>query len=97
MPNGATYSGAFGVYVVWGSKIGGVSDATQERRTFTIPAADFERAQRSIFTYEFEIAVNDTTERIALGVTDETSKEYGVRLIDVSQVPVTAAARPARR
>lgn len=26
--------GEFGVYVAWGSKIGGVSDATQERRTF---------------------------------------------------------------
>jgi hypothetical protein len=76
--------GEFGVYVAWGSKIGGVSDATQELRTFSIPDADRVRARRSYFTYEFTLAVNDTTERIALGVSDERSKEYGVRIIDLA-------------
>jgi hypothetical protein len=86
VPSGASYNGAFGVYVAWGSKIGGVSDATQERRTFTIQAGDLGRARRGFFTYDFEIAVNETTERIALGVADETSKEYGLRIIDLAQL-----------
>lgn len=95
-PGASGFTGAFGVYVAWGSKIGGVSDATRERRAFTIPTADFDRAQRSYFTYDFEIAINDTTERVAIGVSDEASREYGVKVIDIATLPPPAAV-PARR
>jgi VWFA-related protein len=91
-PSGTSYGGAFAVYVAWGSKVGGVSDAIEERRTFTIPAAELARAQQSFFTYDFDLAVNDTTERIALGVADVNSKEYGVRVFDVARLLRAALA-----
>jgi VWFA-related protein len=81
LPSGNQYAGAFSVYFAWGGKLGGISDTTHETRNFKIPAADIEKARASHFTYEFELAANQNTERVALGVLDEVSKEYALRLI----------------
>lgn len=80
LPNGPNQSGGFSVYVAWGAKIGGISEATHERQLFHIPNHDVARAKKSFFTYDFEIAADRRTERISVGVVDEVSREYGVRV-----------------
>lgn len=83
LPSGNQYAGAFSVYFAWGGKLGGISDTTHETKSYKIPAADIEKAQASHFTYEFELTANQNTERVALGVLDEVSKEYALRLIQL--------------
>ena len=83
LQNGPNYSGGFSIYVAWGAKVGGISDATHRRQLFHIPAEEVTRAKRSFYTYQFDIAADGRTERISLGVVDEVSKEYGVRVYDL--------------
>jgi VWFA-related protein len=83
LPNGPNYSGGFSVYIAWGAKVGGISDATHQRQLFHIPAGDVPRAKRSFYTYQFDIAADGRTERLSLGVVDEVSKEYGLRVYEL--------------
>jgi len=83
LPNGPNYSGGFSVYIAWGAKVGGISDATHQRQLFHIPAGDVQRAKSSFYTYQFDIAADARTERLSLGVVDEVSKEYGVRVYEL--------------
>jgi VWFA-related protein len=83
LPNGPNYSGGFSVYIAWGSKVGGISDASHQRQLFHIPADDVTRAKRGYYTYKFDIAADARTERISLGVVDEVSKEYGLRVYEL--------------
>lgn len=83
LPNGPNYSGGFSVYIAWGSKVGGISDASHQRQLFHIPADDVQRAKRSYYTYQFDIAADARTERLSLGVVDEVSKEYGLRVYEL--------------
>ncbi|MEK6373388.1 MAG: VWA domain-containing protein [Acidobacteriota bacterium] len=83
LPNGPNYSGGFSVYIAWGSKVGGISDASHQRQLFHIPAGDVQRAKRSFYTYQFDIAADARTERLSLGVVDEVSKEYGLRVYEL--------------
>ena len=85
LPSGNQYAGAFSVYFAWGGKLGGISDTTHETKSFKIPAADIEKARSSHFTYEFDLTANQNTERVALGVLDEVSKEYALRLIQLKR------------
>lgn len=95
LPNGPNQSGGFSVYVAWGAKVGGISDATHERQLFHIPNADLARAKKSFFTYDFEIAADRRTERISVGVVDEVSREYGIRVYSL-QPDAQAVVRPVR-
>jgi VWFA-related protein len=88
LPNGSHYSGGFSVYVAWNSKAGGISDATHRRQLFNIPADDVKRARASYYTYQFDIAADPRTERLSLGVVDEVSREYGVRVYDLRRQEV---------
>jgi len=81
LPSGSEYTGAFSVYFAWGGMVGGVSETTHDTKSFRIPAAELAKARQNHFTYEFELAANNATERVALGVLDEVSKEYALRLI----------------
>jgi VWFA-related protein len=83
LPNGPNYSGGFSVYIAWGAKVGGISDASHQRQLFHIPAGDVPRAKRSFYTYQFDIAADARTERLSLGVVDEVSKEYGLRVYEL--------------
>lgn len=85
LPNGPNYSGGFSVYVAWGAKVGGISDTTHRRQLFNIPADEVKRAKSSYYTYQFDIAADGRTERVSLGVVDEVSKEYGLRVYDLRQ------------
>jgi VWFA-related protein len=85
LPSGNQYAGAFSVYFAWGGMLGGISDTAHETKSFKIPAADIEKARASHFTYEFDLTANRSTERVALGVLDEVSKEYALRLIQLKR------------
>jgi VWFA-related protein len=85
LPSGNQYAGAFSVYFAWGGKLGGISDTTHATKSYKIPAADIEKARGTHFTYEFELTADQRTERVALGVLDEVSKEYALRLIQLKR------------
>ena len=85
LPSGNQYAGAFSVYFAWGGKFGGISDTTHNTKTYRIPAADIEKARSSHFTYDFDLVTDVRTERVALGVLDEVSKEFALRLIELKR------------
>jgi VWFA-related protein len=86
LPNGKHYEGAFSVYFAWGGKIGGISETKRDTKPFRIPAAEIEKARaEGRMTYEFDLAYDPRTERVALGVLDEVSKEYALRLIQLKR------------
>ncbi len=80
---GNASSGAFTVYMAWGSTFGGVSDTHHDTKQFSIAAAELEKAKTNHFTYEFKVASATPYLRIALGVYDEVSKEYALNLVDL--------------
>jgi VWFA-related protein len=77
------YNGAFSVYLAWGSTIGGVSETHHETQQYSIAAADLERAKKSHFTYTISVESLTPSLHVALGVYDEVSRDYAVRLVDL--------------
>ena len=77
------YNGAFSVYMAWGSIIGGVSATHHDTQTFSIKAADLDRAKKGHFTYTISVASLTPSLHVAFGVYDEVSREYAVRLVDL--------------
>jgi VWFA-related protein len=80
---GDVYNGAFSVYMAWGSIIGGVSATHHDTQTFSIKAADLERAKKGHFTYTISVASLTPSLHVAFGVYDEVSREYALRLVDL--------------
>jgi VWFA-related protein len=78
---GTAYNGAFSVYLAWGSTIGGVSEAHHDTQQFSIAAADLERAKTGHFTYTVSVESLTPSLRVALGVYDEVSRDYAVRVV----------------
>jgi len=74
--NGET--GAFSVFVVTGAVLGTKSEVERRTQPFTIPIADLRRARASTFKYELVLQLDRTSDRIAVGILDETSKEFGL-------------------
>jgi len=83
LPEGAANRGAFSVYVVSMNGRGNISEVTHQTQVYTIPAADLERAKQGHFTYEMNFVGDDTTKKVAVGVLDEVSKEFGLTQLDV--------------
>ena len=83
LPQGNQYAGAFSVYFAWGGVVGGVSDTTHEMKTFRIPAAEMEKARSGHLTYQVELNADQHTDRVALGVVDDVSKDFALRLIEL--------------
>jgi VWFA-related protein len=83
LPQGNQYAGAFSVYFAWGGVVGGLSDTKHETRSYRIPAAEIEKAKSGHLTYEVELNADKGTDRVALGVIDEVSKEFALRLISL--------------
>jgi len=83
LPQGNQYAGAFSVYFAWGGTVGGLSDTTHETRTYRIPAAEIEKAKSGHLTYQIDLNADQRTTRVALGVIDEVSKEFALRLIEL--------------
>ena len=83
LPQGSQYAGAFSVYFAWGGVVVGVSDTTHEMKTFRIPAAEMEKARSGHLTYQVELNADQHTDRVALGVVDDVSKDFALRLIEL--------------
>jgi VWFA-related protein len=77
------YAGAFSVYTASGAVIGGISDTGHETKGYRIATRDIEKARKGHYTYDLELHVAGLGERVAVGVIDETSKEYALRLIEL--------------
>jgi VWFA-related protein len=73
--------GGFSVYLAWGGILGEVSDVTTRIQPFT--ARDLADAQRGDFTYDFTLLTDKRTDRVAIGVMDELSREYGVARVEL--------------
>lgn len=81
--NGGIWRGTFSVYIAAGGQFGVISDVVQRTQSFTIQEADLDRAHQSHFTYDFEMKVDAFTDRVSVGVLDETSKEYGLAVVEL--------------
>lgn len=76
LPEGSSHVGSFAVFVVSRGERGGVSEVTRRSQRFAIPEADLERAKASYFTYEFELQLDENTDRVAIGVYDEVGRTH---------------------
>jgi VWFA-related protein len=85
LPTGNQFAGSFSVYFAWGGTVGGLSDTKHETKTYRIPAAEMEKAKAGHLTYDVELNADQHTDRVSLGVFDEVSKEYALRLIDLKR------------
>ena len=84
VPQGEKHSGAFSVYVVSTARSGETGEVTSQTQTFEVPVADVERAMKSHFTYALDVELGRDAEKLAVGVLDEVSKEYGLLTLPVA-------------
>ncbi len=83
LPQQGKHAGAFTVYLITGGKLGDVSELTQQTQAFEIKPDELQRARSGFFTYNFDLVVNERSERVAIGVLDEVSKTYGLTTLPV--------------
>jgi VWFA-related protein len=81
LPDAKGQRGAFSVYIAWGDVLGFVSEVTQRTQPFTI--ADVQQAKNGKFGYEFELLTDARANRVAIGVYDEISKDYGLQRVEL--------------
>ena len=81
MPESRGAVGGFSVYLAWGGILGEVSDVTTRIQPFT--ARDLAEAGNGEFTYDFTLLSDKRTDRVAIGVMDELSREYGVTRVEL--------------
>jgi VWFA-related protein len=80
---GNVHNGAFTVYMAWRAILGGVSETHRDTKQFSIADADMAKAKAGHYTYEIGVESSTPNLRIALGVYDEVSKEYALKLVDL--------------
>jgi VWFA-related protein len=78
-------AGEFSVYVAPGAVFGLVTDVQRRAQKFTLQASQLARARGSHFTYEVELKIDHLVDRVAVGVFDETSKEFGLITVPVPE------------
>lgn len=83
LPQGGTHAGSFAVFVASRGERGAVSEVTRRSQRFQIPDGDLERAKTSYFTYEFELQVDESTDRVAIGVYDEVGRTHSLLAKDL--------------
>jgi VWFA-related protein len=89
LPDGNAFAGAFSVYAAWGSKFQRVSETTHDTKLFRIPAGEIAKARQSHYTYSFDVLSDGKADRLSLGVLDEVSKDYALRVVDLPNGPVS--------
>jgi VWFA-related protein len=78
-----TNAGAFSVYMTWGTHFGTTGDVVHKTQTYTIAPSEMARAKAGVFTYDFDLLVDENTTQLSVGVFDEVSREYGLARIDL--------------
>ena len=84
LPDAKGQRGAFSVYIAWGDILGAVSEVTERTQPFTI--ADVQAAKNGKFAYQFELLTDYKANRVAIGVYDEVSKDFGLQRVDLPHV-----------
>jgi VWFA-related protein len=84
--------GRFSVFVATGEPRGDASAITQRTQPVQIAARDLERARAGYYTYTLDVTVDDRADRVAIGVLDETSKDFAL-----IRVPIRTQVAAARR
>ena len=75
-PEGAVSKGSYTVYIATGRIAGETSDITKQTIPFTV--GDSETVpEDGYFTFNFELVTDFTTDRLAVGVFDEVSRDSG--------------------
>ena len=88
LPDAKGQRGAFSVYIAWGDILGAVSEVTERTQPFTI--ADVQQATNGRFGYRFDLVTDYKANRVAIGVYDEVSKDYGLQRIELPHVAINA-------
>jgi len=88
LPDAKGQRGAFSVYIAWGDILGAVSEVTERTQPFTI--ADVQQAKNGRFGYRFDLVTDYKANRVAIGVYDEISKDYGLQRIELPHVAINA-------
>jgi len=88
LPSGAVEVGEFSVYAVSGAVLGVSSEVQHKTQPFRIPRNDLAKAKTSYYTYEVTLEIDDRTDRLSVGVIDETSKEFGLKRLALPPRPV---------
>lgn len=83
LQQGRANAGEFSIYVVTGAVVGVMSDVQRRAQPFQIPVADLQKAKGSHFTYDFTLRVDETVDRVSVGLLDEVSKEFGFKRIAI--------------
>lgn len=70
--------GEFSIYVAPGALYGLAAEVQKRRQPFTLERAQLAKARESSFTYDFTLQLDALTDRVAVAVFDEVSKEFGL-------------------
>lgn len=84
LPGNDRQAGAFSVFIAAGSDQGAASDVTQMTQPFAL--ADVKSVKDGHFTYRVDVVIDHKTDRIAVGVLDEISKEYALLRVALPRV-----------
>lgn len=88
LPDAKGQRGAFSIYIAWGDILGAVSEVTERTQPFTI--ADVQHAKNGRFGYRFDLVTDYKANRVAIGVYDEISKDYGLQRIELPHIAINA-------
>jgi hypothetical protein len=80
---GSERKGKFSVYFAWGGALGEIGDAIHKTQTFTIPAAKYEDARSTHFTYEMELNADAATSKLSVAVVDDATGDAGYRVLNL--------------
>lgn len=81
LPAEKSHAGAFTVFLMTGAAWGETSGIVQETRRIEVPSDKLANYANGELTYEVELHVNPGSDRVAVGVLDEVSKEYGLTVV----------------
>lgn len=83
LPGNGERAGEFSVYIAWGGVLGELSEATRQTQSFRIPNAKTAEGKAGHFSYDLTLDVDERTQTVVIGVTDEVSQEFGIHKIEL--------------
>jgi VWFA-related protein len=81
--DGEDARGEFTVFITAGGEFGVTSDVVQRTQPYFIEANQLASGAGTHFTYDFDMRIDELTHRISVGVMDELSKEYGLKVLEL--------------
>jgi hypothetical protein len=97
LPQEREHAGAFSVSVGWANALGELGPVSEQRETFHIAQEEYDGVQLAFHIYTVEVIADDLTDRVAVGVFDEVSKDYGLARIELPPRERMVVAQKGRR